>query len=325
MMATTYVYDFVSDLSPAQICQLYYVLSAAAVLAIAAVPDKAQRLLTQYGARSSDKASTTISTRGHKDTGEGLDDSTTGSLFRFISCLTSVGKVPHSWFIHFYILSVFCTVFWAIQFTTRGTLLELITNSQCSKSTSSMTTSQIVLVWFFMGLQAVRRLYEYLVVLRPSPSRMWIIHWLLGNTFYLCTSVSIWVEGSMSIQCFGGNCPGIQVPPLKSVIASFVFLTAWFMQYRCHRYLAGLKKYSLPDDGLFRYLVCPHYTCECMLYLSLAVMAAPEGQLYNQTLACAVLFVSANLGVTAHGTKLWYGERFGSRVKGRWKMIPVVF
>lgn len=100
---------------------------------------------------------------------------------------------------------------------------------------------------------------------------------------------------------------------------------AWLMQYQCHRYLAGLKKYSLPEDGLFRYLVCPHYTCECLLYLSLAIVAAPEGQWCNQTLACAVLFISTNLGVTANGTKVWYGERFGSQVQGKWKMIPVVF
>ncbi|KAI0099647.1 hypothetical protein GGR51DRAFT_564893 [Nemania sp. FL0031] len=326
-MSMTYVYEFVLELSPAQICQLFYVLSAAAVLAIAAVPERAQQLLTQYGARGSDKTltSTSTSTRDHKDISRGYDDSSTGSFFRLISCLTSIGKIPHSWFMHFYILSLSCTVFWAIQFVTHGPVLELIVNNQCLKSTSSMTMSQVILVWFFMALQAIRRLYEYLAVLRTSSSRMWIIHWLLGNAFYLCTSVSIWVEGSRSIQCFNDNCLVIGIPPLKSVIASSVFLVSWAMQYQCHRHLAGLKKYSLPEDGLFRYLVCPHYTCECMLYLSLTAMAAPEGQLYNQTLACAVLFVLANLGVTAHGTKLWYGEKFGSRVKGRWTMIPVVF
>jgi 3-oxo-5-alpha-steroid 4-dehydrogenase 3 / polyprenol reductase len=200
-MAGTYVYEFVSDLSPAQICQLFYVLSAAAVLALAVVPDTAQQLLTQYGARSSDDALALAPTLRHKDTGGELDDQHTRSLLRFISCLTSLGRIPHSWFIHFYILSISCTVFWAVQFVTHGTMLELIVKNQCSKSTSSMTMSQVVLVWVCMGLQGARRLYEYLVVLRPSSSRMWIIHWLLGNIFYLCTSVSIWVEGSSELQC----------------------------------------------------------------------------------------------------------------------------
>lgn len=193
-------YDFVSNLSPAQICQVFYVLSAAAVLAVAAVPDRAQQLLTQYGARSSEATILPASTLGHQDVGQDRQDSNAGYLFRLVSCLTAVGKIPHAWFIHFYIISLSCTVFWAVQFITHGTVLALIVENQCSKHTSSsMTLSQVVLVWFLMGLQGARRLYEYLAVLRPSSSRMWIIHWLLGNAFYLCTSISIWVEGSSKL------------------------------------------------------------------------------------------------------------------------------
>ncbi|KAI1752924.1 hypothetical protein F4782DRAFT_530039 [Xylaria castorea] len=325
MKVAAYVGDKVMDLSPAHICQLFYVLSAAAVLAVAAVPHTAQQLLTRYGARSSRNTSASTSSEGRKESGRELDDNDLGPLFRLISCLTSVGQIPHSWFIHFYILSLSCTIFWAIQFVMNGTVLELIVKSQLARCTSSMTMGQVVLVWVLMGLQGARRLYEYLAVLQPSSSSMWIIHWLLGNGFYLCTSVSIWVEGSRAIQCSGQSCSDVEFPPLKSVIASFVFLIAWFMQYRCHRYLAGLRKYSLPNEGLFRYLVCPHYTCECLIYLSMAVLAAPEGQFYNRTLACACLFVSVNLGLTANGTKIWYGEKFGKKIQGKWKMIPIVF
>lgn len=98
------------------------------------------------------------------------------------------------------------------------------------------------------------------------------------------------------------------------------------MQYKCHKYLSSLRKYSLPEEGMFRYLVCPHYTCECVLYLALAVVAAPGHQLYNKTLMCAWLFVSVNLGVTAIGTKKWYADKFGSdKVRGKWKMIPLLY
>ncbi|KAI0431423.1 hypothetical protein F5Y09DRAFT_340692 [Xylaria sp. FL1042] len=305
MAAAAYARGFITSLSPAQVCQLFYVLSATAVITVAAVPDAAQRLLTRYGARSSGSTAASAISQTHKDAGTGLSDSNAGPLFRLISRLTSVGMIPHSWFIHFYMLSLSCTTFWAIQFITHGYVMELILKNQLSKSTSSsMTLGQVILVWFFMGLQGARRLYEYLAVLRPSSSRMWIIHWLLGNIFYLCTSVSIWVEGSGSIQCSSQSCVGIKFPVLKSTIASLIFITAWFIQYRCHRHLAGLKKYSLPED----------------------VLGAPEGQFYNRTLACAVLFVSVNLGVTANGTKLWYGEKFGGdKVQGKWKMIPILF
>jgi 3-oxo-5-alpha-steroid 4-dehydrogenase 3 len=72
--------------------------------------------------------------------------------------------------------------------------------------------------------------------------------------------------------------------------------------------------------------VCPHYTCECLLYLSLAVVAAPEGKILNQTVMSALLFVVLNLGATAHGTRRWYVGKFGATsVASRWTMIPVLY
>ncbi|KAI8626958.1 3-oxo-5-alpha-steroid 4-dehydrogenase [Xylariaceae sp. FL1651] len=325
-MPAVYIYDNGANLAPATICQLFYVLGAAAVLAIAATPDSAQRLLTQYGARSSPgNSSAPASSQVRKNVIIEDNNTNTGLFVRLVTWVTSVGKVPHSWFIHFYFLSLTCTIFWAVQFLTHGTVLELIVSNQAAASPSSMTIGQVVLVWSLMGLQGARRLYECLTVLRPSASRMWIVHWLLGNAFYFCTSISIWVEGSRSIWHSDRDILNSKVPSLKSMTATSVFLIAWFMQYQCHQHLSRLKKYSFPDDGLFRYLVCPHYTCECVLYLSMAVAAAPDGQIYNQTLACAVLFISTNLGVTANGTKRWYSDKFGSRVQGKWKMIPFVF
>jgi 3-oxo-5-alpha-steroid 4-dehydrogenase 3 len=193
--------DLVANLNPATTCQLFYVLSAAAVLAIAAAPDSGRRLLTQYGARSSGSALASVISQDNRDTGRGFDNDNNGVFVRFIAWLTSVGKVPHSWFAHFYILSLSCTLFWAVQFVTHGAVLEVIVRNQSSNSTTSMTIGQVILVWFLMSLQGARRLYEYLAVLRPSNSGMWILHWLLGNTFYLFTSVSIWVEGSSELLC----------------------------------------------------------------------------------------------------------------------------
>lgn len=112
----------------------------------------------------------------------------------------------------------------------------------------------------------------------------------------------------------------------KVAVALPMFVFAWVSQYRCHKHLAGLKKYSLPDVSMFRHLVCPHYTCECLIYLSLAIVAAPEGQLCNRTLLCGLVFVAVNLGVTARGTKSWYIEKFGSEeVAGRRVLIPLLY
>lgn len=139
-------------------------------------------------------------------------------------------------------------------------------------------------------------------------------------------SHSLLISHLGSIQSFDQKTFAVAIPSLNIIFGVLAFAVSWTMQHRCHSYLSGLKKYSLPEDGMFKYLVCPHYTCECALYFSLALVAAPKGQLYNRTLICALLFVTANLGVTAHGTKKWYAEKFGREtVKGKWKMIPLVF
>jgi 3-oxo-5-alpha-steroid 4-dehydrogenase 3 len=98
------------------------------------------------------------------------------------------------------------------------------------------------------------------------------------------------------------------------------------LQHDCHHHLASLKKYTIPSHPLFTWLVCPHYTAECFIYLSLAFLSAPQGELLNKTVASALVFVVINLGITASTTKQWYSEKFGvDSVRQKWKMIPGIF
>lgn len=94
----------------------------------------------------------------------------------------------------------------------------------------------------------------------------------------------------------------------------------------CHRYLAGLRKYTFPDEGLFRHIVSAHYFCECLIYLGITIAAAPSGDYLNGTMATALLFVFVNLASTASGTKKWYAEKFGpEKVAAKWKIMPYFF
>jgi len=105
-----------------------------------------------------------------------------------------------------------------------------------------------------------------------------------------------------------------------------IFIIASGVQHDCHKYLASLQKYTLPTHPAFQRLICPHYTAECLIYLSLALIAAPEGELMNKTILTALIFVTVNLGVTADASKEWYEAKFGKEsVAGRWRMIPLIF
>lgn len=125
---------------------------------------------------------------------------------------------------------------------------------------------------------------------------------------------------------------------MKSFIGVLIFLLASGFQYDCHAYLASLKKtkdtdsgmatshYQLPEHPAFNISLTPHYLAECLIYLALAVAAAPKGTILNWTFVTALVFVMTNLGVTAYGTGQWYEQKFGSdAVKGVTRMIPFVF
>jgi 3-oxo-5-alpha-steroid 4-dehydrogenase 3 len=183
--------SYLAPLSPSHLCQLSFALAAAGVLAVAATPPSARGLLTQYGARQS---------TGRRD-GDGKGGNPeTDAFTSLISWVTSVGKLPHSWFIHFYILSVASSIFWAVQYISNGSILRFIAEYQVARSSASMTINQVILAWFLMGMQGARRLYECLFVLRPSASEMWIVHWLVGIAYYLGINASVWIEGSSKNQ-----------------------------------------------------------------------------------------------------------------------------
>lgn len=143
-----------------------------------------------------------------------------------------------------------------------------------------------------------------------------------------------------SIQSHGFSLQDLRLdaPSIRTFIGLVLFMLASGLQHDCHAYLASLKQprkdglsaeqggYKLPEHPAFNISLTPHYLAECVIYLSLAIVAAPRGDWLNWTFSSALLFVVINLGVTAHGTKEWYEGKFGpEKVKGTARMIPCVF
>jgi 3-oxo-5-alpha-steroid 4-dehydrogenase 3 len=118
----------------------------------------------------------------------------------------------------------------------------------------------------------------------------------------------------------------LSTPTVRTLIAVPMFLIASGVQNECHKHLASLKKYTLPRQFWFQWVVCPHYTSECLIYLAIAIAVAPQGQMLNRTVLAGLGFVASNLAVTADSTRKWYIEKFGiEKVAGRWRMIPYVY
>lgn len=118
----------------------------------------------------------------------------------------------------------------------------------------------------------------------------------------------------------------LSAPSVRTMLGVPLFILASGVQNDCHVYLASLPKYTLPNHPIFHTMICPHYTAECVLYLSLAIMGTPHGAWINYTILSAFAFVFVNLAVTASTTKEWYIKKFGKeKVEYRWIMIPYIF
>ena len=226
-----------------------------------------------------------------------------------------------------------------------------------SGSSKSMSMNQIFLLWSFMLLQGIRRLFESIYVTKTSASKMWIFHYVLGLGFYMVMSVAVWIEGAgrpglpfpaqilkqkgsfsrtkltkfvLSGTLLATEAPwqdlSLSAPSKRTLLCTPLFIMASGIQHDCHAYLAFLPKYTLPSHPMFQHIICPHYLAECVIYTSLAILGTPEGAWFNKTLCSALLFVTVNLGVTASTSKEWYAQKFGKeKVARRWKMIPFVY
>ncbi|CAL8576483.1 hypothetical protein XPA_002363 [Xanthoria parietina] len=188
--------------------------------------------------------------------------------------------------------------------------------------------NQLALMWTLMAVQGLRRLVESILLGKSSASKMWFVHWILGVLFYAAMSIAVWIEGAETLLRSQSPLKDITItaPSIRTMIGLPLFLLASGIQNDCHTYLASLPKYTLPDHPIFHTMVCPHYAAESIIYLSLAILGAPEGAWMNRTVFTALVFVACNLAITASTTKEWYMAKFGrEKVEYRWKMIPFVF
>ncbi|KAI4171522.1 MAG: hypothetical protein LQ348_006922, partial [Seirophora lacunosa] len=331
-----------SDLNLRQLLQLSFVLAASTVFALSSLPNLGSRYL-DYGSRATSahpehetgvtKTATPNSPQSsswYKESLEGLakDDSRDAqrSANWLYQCLYFLEKlrVPHGWFLHFYLVSVACSIFWGVKIARRTDLVVKICENV--QPGGKMSVNQVVMVWSLMTVQGARRLLECISLNTwSSSSRMWFVHWLLGIWFYVAMSFAVWIEAAETLLQSQSPVRDItfSAPSVRTMMSIPLFILASGVQHDCHTYLASLPKYTLPDHPIFHTMVCPHYTAESAIYLALAILGAPRGAWMNQTIATAFVFVAVNLAVTAAATKKWYMKKFGKeKVDYRWTMIP---
>ncbi|CDF88064.1 related to Polyprenol reductase [Zygosaccharomyces bailii] len=188
--------------------------------------------------------------------------------------------VPKSYFAHFYILSSTLSVITVCRYPRHA------------------------LVWLLL-FHSLRRLYETLYVSQYSiRSRMNWSHYAVGLWFYSSLNIILNVELYKKHITRSFNMPAL-----------ILFCVAAWDQYENHKVLAALVKYSLPQQRLFRWICCPHYLDEILIYCSL-LSASRE-------FVWPLIWVCASLCLSATECKRYYKVKYPGRAPP-YALVPFV-
>ena len=137
-----------------------------------------------------------------------------------------------------------------------------------------------LLITGLYNLHIYYRLYECITKQIPSSARMHIGGFLVGLIFYITTPVTLTIDSLYE--------PGWQQPSwLSLVLGTLLFFYAFVHQCNCHDILYKLRTnqqhhlsesnsssqdYGIPTGDWFRYVSCPHYFCEILMYFALFML-----------------------------------------------------
>lgn len=215
----------------------------------------------------------------------------------------STYSVPRSYFKHFYILSTCLGVkmIWSLY-----------------KDTGT-GRSRLPLPVLLLSHSA-RRLYESCFVERPSGSRMWVGHYIIGITFYTFLNIAVatandpWTEAispSRAVTLYGWR-----------TLAVACFFLAQVAQHLTHKQLAKVRsqcqvgQYVNITSGLFSICITPHYTSEIVLYFALACVSLKDVNMW-----LIVIWTTVVLSASAVQTNRW-GSRVFQDWGHRWIILP---
>ena len=113
---------------------------------------------------------------------------------------------------------------------------------------------------------------------------------------------------------------------LRYTDALFVFLFAWAsrQQHRCFEILADLRhaqsatRYRIPRGGLFRWLSCPHFAMEILVYVSFCGVLG----LGHRSGLLVLAWVATNQLVSGLNSHFWYQDNFRDYPRERRAVIP---
>lgn len=257
-----------------------------------------------------------------------------------LSALIKFIQVPKAYFTHFYIFAtLFMGSLWI--FTIKIVLLEhglpswldqsLTFLSQESRLTST-TPEAVIIAMTLMNIQCWRRLYECLYINVDTGSKMNILHYIVGFAHYFCCGIGYISEAPGFAQHPENSfVKWIHIQPeltnitLVQLFAIGLFFYAWIHQLEAHKIFASMKRkssssHSVPHGDWFKYVSCPHYLAEILIYLSQVMILG-----IKHRTACLIFgWVLTNQIIAGLMSHWWYRKNFKNYPTNRKAVIPFV-
>eukprot|EP00953_Heterococcus_sp_UTEX-ZZ885_P013341 7625-Heterococcus_DN1.PRE.1 len=186
--------------------------------------------------------------------------------------------VPKAWFTHFYVFGAVVNaaglyVLW----------LKMMPVEACAKA-SQRLTFEVQLSAVLFELHLIRRAVECYTVHSFQGSQMHALVYVLGLAHYVLVALTFATEGCE--HAIPTLPQALQLMTVRHAAGIALFVVGNLEQNRAHKHLASLRAptaaataaggYSLPTEGWFQQIDCPHYFWEIMIYSSLIVLTAAQ-------------------------------------------------
>ena len=180
---------------------------------------------------------------------------------------------------------------------------------------------------------------------QASKSTMNITHYIVGYAHYFCAATGYVCESPGFVRSSTSSSLSLSsISPVAWVLC-LVFLAAWYYELDAHKIFANLKiqnskSHSIPSGSLFKYVSCPHYLCEVIIYTCFMFILGLSHQTgvlgnkrkiskyfeTNMILIFTVWFwVLTNQMIAATMSHNWYRMKFKEYPAERKAIIPFIW
>ena len=250
----------------------------------------------------------------HGKNAKGRDGTHNGKTMNGFLAVVSTWTVPKSLFTYMYIFGIIVSSYHIVS------LLSPLSINIYVSGHGDIRWMNCISSLLLLEFHLIRRLWECYYCTIYGDSVMHVSGLFCGLLHYFLVPLCI-KHGNMS------NSNPISASQTWKLLSIALFFVSNYFQYQHHLILYKMKlkfadSYALPKGALFRYVCCPHYLMEILIYFSF-LMQSPK----SLSLVFLEIWVACNLCVVAHQNLMFYRKKFkdAEQLK-RWKrVIPLVW